>query len=75
MNKIVILRGNLDRIHPNSYYNLAKSLGISVNADKILDKQYGLKCITYLNYNVMDDSKFTLFMLQYPDHIEKISYE
>jgi hypothetical protein len=79
MNKIVILRGNLDRIYPNSYENLAKSFSLSKsveNTDKILLKKYGLRCINYLDYNVMDESKFALFMLKYPDHIKEIiAYE
>ena len=43
--------------------------------DRLLLDTYGLKCMNYFGYDVIDESKFALFLLKYPGCIEKISYE
>jgi hypothetical protein len=41
-----------------------------------LDETYGIKCnVVGGRFEISDQSKFMLFMLKYPEFIEKIVYE
>lgn len=63
MNKMV-------RLDPTVFWNIFLSFN---DIEEVLDKQYGIRCIrnTY-SYNIIDESKFALFMLTYPELIQKI---
>jgi hypothetical protein len=45
--------------------------------DMYLTSQYGMKISDDVDcsYKIVDDSKFALFMLKYPEYIEEITYE
>jgi hypothetical protein len=43
--------------------------------DNHLFEDFGLECTSGVHYNIVDESKFNLFMLKYPHHINKISHE
>jgi hypothetical protein len=76
MNKIVTICKNN---YPDYKYHhlscLLKTKNDGIQTDKILLNQYGLRCIGIWNYLVVDESKFTVFMLKYPEYIESIVYE
>jgi hypothetical protein len=41
--------------------------------DDYLFIRYGLMCLGGFGYQIKDESKFTIFMLKYSEHIRKIS--
>jgi hypothetical protein len=75
MNKIAVLTSyyqlltKLLRFFPSEYVSMQV-------ADSVLLSDYGMDChVGTLHYHITDDSKFALFMLKYPEHIENIVYE
>jgi hypothetical protein len=47
-----------------------------VDMNKVLEETHGLKRYDGGGiYYIQDEVKFSLFMLKYPEHIRKISYE
>jgi predicted transcriptional regulator len=77
MNKIkYVTLGNYEELWKNE--EALKDLNDfnpTIEVDKMLMNIYGLKCLQYFGYHVIDESKFVLFLLKYPECIEKISYE
>lgn len=45
------------------------------NKNPILIERWGIKYIAGGHFDVVDASKFCIFMLKYPEYIEKIVYE
>jgi hypothetical protein len=75
MNKIVKVDGNLcdaeefeDDIYEPEFWK---------SFDRKMLEIFGLEYIrvTVNNYKVIDESKFTVFLLKYSNYIEEISYE
>lgn len=81
MNKNVELFGYNESIGKNKYHEFFVEFKVKMDGfnsvDSILEELYGLKCKDpdELDYNIIDESKFALFLLQYSDHIKNISYE
>jgi hypothetical protein len=81
MNKFVKLLGYDGKIGKNKYHEFFKKFTVIMDdynsVDDILENSYGLKCKDSdgLDYDVIDESKFALFLLEHSDHIEKVSYE
>lgn len=72
MNKIVRIRDCFEIILKSgrNYCSSAKLFDDFVLSD------YGIKCIDGgYDYEIVDESKFALFMLKLPEHIVEISYE
>jgi hypothetical protein len=68
MNKFV----NLTRYH-NLRISELSALADNEEVDELLFDRYGIKCIDdHLVYEVIDHSKFSLFMLKYSEHIKGI---
>lgn len=70
MNKIVINSCDAINRHWGEYRIYSEH-----EFDSVMYERYGLKCIIGYEYEITDDSKLTLFMLNHSDAIEKISYE
>jgi hypothetical protein len=43
--------------------------------NEFLERTFGMKYYGLTVYEIIDEAKFTMFMLKYPEHIKKISYE
>jgi putative heme iron utilization protein len=78
MNKIVILRC-YESNHIGSYKHLHILFGVPnyrCEVDSVLLSKYGIRCNSNsYDYLVIDESKFALFMLKYPEFIENIIHE
>lgn len=72
MNKIAVVHDNL---YGCIYYETNKLVLFKRDIDCILFDVYGLVCIVNKSYRITDESKFSLFMLKYPEHIRNVSYE
>lgn len=70
MNRFLIIRGLVGLCIK---FNIQKYGDLS----NILQREFGLYVSTYSfwRYEIIDECKFILFMLSYPEHISLISYE
>lgn len=81
MNKIVsLIKYRIIRSDPCYNEYIKKDNNTRSRIDDYLLELYGIDCVNHkdeweYNYKVVDDSKFALFLLKYPECIEKISYE
>jgi hypothetical protein len=78
MNKMTISIQSLHSINIDPEYIAYRDSFVVYNGFRIsqfLEKYYGLLYINTLVYAIVDESKFTLFQLKYPECIKKIAYE
>lgn len=78
MSKIVRIKSMRDNPHGNyghTYGNLANIFDCNyavLDIDKVLLDSYGLRCYHDYDYEIVDESKFALFMLKYSQFIKHI---
>jgi hypothetical protein len=74
MNKVRLLGCSIIYHHWEGDWKVHDSIS-EIAFDSEIYKRYGLKCTIGYEYEITDESKFTLFMLKHSDAIEKIIYE
>jgi hypothetical protein len=83
MNKIVRIKSMRDEnaLHFNYNYTYGHLAAIFdceyevIAIDKILFESYGLRLYNEYDYKIVDEAKFAMFMLKYPQFIKHITDE